>query len=212
VFHFHDTSDTAKVRQSGYIESNRHLAPDAGNLAAMLYRYQQQEPATYRRIVETIRLIVPFFDDFILEPQRLNPRNILLNWQARGSDYEFGPHQLSDGTLRAIALTTLLLQPQADLPDLIILDEPELGQHPYALNVLASLLKTAAVRSQVLVATQSAMLLDEFEPQDVIVVDHHGHESTFSRLDATKLQEWLEEYSLGEVWWKNVIGGVPGHA
>lgn len=209
VFHFHDTSDTARVRQSCYIEQNRHLAPDAANLAAVLYRFKIKEPLAYRRIVETIRLILPAFDDFVLEPQKLNPRNILLDWRARGTNYEFGPHQLSDGSLRAMALTTLLLQPKEELPDVIILDEPELGLHPYALNLLAALLKSASVHCQLLVATQSVMLLDEFEPKDVIVLDREGHESILSRPDPDKLKDWLPEYTLGEVWGKNVIGGGP---
>jgi predicted ATPase len=209
VFHFHDTSDTSRIRQSCYIEANRYLYPDAGNLAAILYLYQQTRPKEYRRIVAAVRQAAPFFDDFVLEPQKLNPRNILLNWHARGSDYLFGPHQFSDGTLRFIALVTLLSQPADDLPLLLIVDEPELGLHPAALNIVAGLLQAAAQHCQVLIATQSPAFVDIFEPQDIVVAEREEGQSVFRRLDPAALEDWLKEYSLGELWEKNVFGGGP---
>ena len=209
IYHFHDTTLTAPVRTAGYLEDGRVLHGDAGNLAAFLYRLRQTQPACYQRIRSTVRMATSFFDDFSLAPRSLDPRRILLNWKQLGSDYELGPHQLSDGTLRFMALTALLLQPADELPDLIVVDEPELGLHPSSLNVVASLLKMASHDAQVVVATQSARLLDEFEPEQVIVVDRDGTESTFRRLDAARTEAWLEEYSLGEVWEKNVFGGGP---
>lgn len=209
VYHFHDTTLTAPVRTAGYLDDNRALHGDAGNLAAFLYRLEQTQPGCYQRIRSTVRMAAPFFDDFSLAPRPLDPRRILLNWKQLGSDYELGPHQLSDGTLRYMALTALLLQPADDLPDLIVVDEPELGLHPSSLNIVASLLKMASHDAQVVVATQAGRLLDEFEPDQVIVVDRTGVESQFRRLDALKTEAWLEEYSLGEVWEKNVFGGGP---
>jgi predicted ATPase len=209
VFHFHDTSETARARQPGYLNANRHLFPDAGNLATMLYLYRETRPAIYHRIVATVQQIAPFFDDFVLEPHRLNPNEVLLIWRARGVDYEFGPHQLSDGTLRGIALATLLLQPEEELPESIVLDEPELGLHPSALAVLAGLLKKAAHHCQVLIATQSTTLLDHFGLEDVIVVKQRDGASTFERLDPEAFREWREEYAVSELWEKNVIGGGP---
>lgn len=189
----------------------------------MLYLYRERYPTAYHRIVAAVKAIAPFFDDFILDPLRLNPRNIALQWQAKASDYElevysgtgteseyaFGAHQLSDGTLRAIALFTLLLQPEDDLPQLIVLDEPELGLHPAALAVLADLVKSAARHSQLIVATQSTALLDHFEVDDIITVNLRGGSSTFERLDPKGLQHWLEDYQLSELWERNVIGGGP---
>ena len=185
------------------------LYPDAANLPAMLYLYRERYPTAYRRIVAAVKAVAPFFEDFVLEPLRLNPRNIALHWRAKESEYEFGPHQLSDGTLRAIALFTLLLQPEEDLPELIVLDEPELGLHPAALAVLADLLKSAARHSQLLIATQSAALIDHFEVEDVVTVNLRDGCSTFERLDPERLKEWLEDYTLSELWERNVIGGGP---
>ncbi|MEW6491613.1 MAG: AAA family ATPase [Cyanobacteriota bacterium] len=208
VYHFHDTSSTAEVRQSCYIGDNRWLMPDAGNLAALLLKFRQEKSGSaYNRIVKTIRLIAPFFDDFVLEPDGSN--RVILNWREKGSDRVFGPHQFSDGTLRAICLSTLLLQPEDELPELIVVDEPELGLHPYALNVMAALFSKASYHTQILISTQSSSFLDNFNPEDVITVNREGKESQFKRLNPSELEDWLDEYSLGEVWEKNIIGGGP---
>jgi predicted ATPase len=209
VYHFHDTSATAPMRQYSAIGDNRFLRPDAGNLAAMLYAYKQSSPVAYQRMVATIQKVMPEFDDFVLEPDRLNPRDILLNWQRKGFDYTFGPHQLSDGSLRAIAIITLLLQPEADLPKVIILDEPELGLHPYAVEIIAGLIQSASVRTQLMVATQSPTFLEHFALEDIIVVESNGQGSQYCRKNPDQFQEWLEDYSLGELWQRNVLGGGP---
>lgn len=209
VYHFHDTSPNAPSRNSCYINDNRWLMPDAGNLAAMLYAYRERNQVVYRRIVSTVRKILPEFDDFALEPDRLNPANILLNWRKKGFDYLFGPHQISDGTLRGMAILTLLFQPEEDLPDVIILDEPELGLHPYALEIVAGLMRAVSLKTQVIVATQSQTFLNSFEPEEIIAVESQKGESVFHRLEPEKLQEWLEDYSIGELWQRNVVGGGP---
>ncbi|MBS3029635.1 MAG: AAA family ATPase [Dolichospermum sp. DET50] len=206
VYHFHDTSSTAPVRLAGYIGDTRWLKPDAGNLAALLLRFRDDNNTVYQRIIKTIRLIAPFFDDFVLVPRG---NHVILNWLHKGSDQVFGPHQFSDGTLRAICLTTLLLQPEDELPKLIIVDEPELGLHPYALNVVAAMFGKASYHTQILISTQSSSFLDNFNPEDVITVDRVGKESQFKRLNPEELEPWLEEYSLGEVWEKNIMGGGP---
>jgi predicted ATPase len=209
VFHFHDTSLLGPMRRDCLIDANRFLYPDAANLPAMLYLYRQRFPTAYRRIVAAVKAVAPSFQDFVLEPLRLNPQNIALHWRAIGADYDFGPHQLSDGTLRAIALFTLLLQPEEDLPELMVLDEPELGLHPAALAVLADLVKATARHSQLLIATQSAALIDHFEVDDVVTVNYRDGCSTFERLDPERLKDWLAEYTLSELWERNVIGGGP---
>ncbi len=217
AYHFHDTSDTAPVRGSGSVRDYERLRADAGNLAAFLRRLRDGLPGfpridqhAYELIRDTARLSAPFFDDFKLRPRMNGQDEVLsLEWTQKGSDYPFQPSQLSDGTLRFICMATALLQPRP--PATIIFDEPELGLHPYALSVLAGLLKQAATRTQVIVSTQSAPLLDYFEPEDVVVVDRKDGASTFRRLDKAQLAEWLDQYSLGELWQKNVFEGGPAH-
>jgi predicted ATPase len=209
VFQFHDTSETAHVRKTAYIEDNRYLRSDAGNLAPFLYSLRETRPEHYSRIIATIQQIAPFFADFDLAPSRVNPKNILLNWRDKDSKFLFGPHQLSDGTLRAMALITLLLQPEEYLPDVLFVDEPELGLHPVAIHLFAALLRSVSAHHQVVVSTQSVSLVDRLEPEDVIVVERQEDESAFRRLNSVDLDEWLQDYTLSELWEKNVIGGRP---
>ena len=156
--------------------------------------------------METIRQIAPFFADFIFSGGN-SP--LLLQWEENGSNLLFSPDQASDGTLRAMALVTLLLQPPDSLPDVLILDEPELGLHPYAISVIGGLINSVSNRCQVILATQSPLLVDCFEPEDIIVVERNNRQSIFNRLDIPSLESWLEEYELSELWNKNVIGGRP---
>jgi len=209
VYHFHDTTVTSRMKQIGYVASHTPLLHDGGNIAAFLYNLSFADLPSYRRIVSTVQLIAPFFRDFYLEPQMPSCSEVTLNWRHIDSDQVFGPHQLSDGTLRAICLIALLLQPVEKLPSLIVVDEPELGLHPYALNVIAALFQKAASHTQVLISTQSSAFLDQFQPEDVIVVNRTRDGTTFTRPDTQKLEAWLEEYSLGEVWDKNIIAGGP---
>ena len=161
---FLDASATAPIKRLASINDNRRLRSDGSNLASFLYYLSRKEHSAYEMIRGTVRLVAPFFDDFILEPQALDEDKIQLEWRHRGSDAYFDASSLSDGSLRFIALATLLLQPIRLLPSLIILDEPELGLHPYAITMLCSLVKQAATRAQVILATQSPLLLDHFEP------------------------------------------------
>ena len=207
VYHFHDTSSTAGVKQYCELSTYRRLTHDASNLAAFLYLLKQKYENSFFMIEETIKLIAPYLDRFILEPDALNEERIRLEWQESGSDKVFNANHLSDGTLRMICLTTLLLQPNP--PDTIIIDEPELGLNPYAISVLASLMKSFAVDKQLIVSTQSVTLINHFEPQDIIVADKENGASVFRRLEAHELDDWKENYTLGEIWEKNIIGGRP---
>jgi len=209
IFHFEDTSETAAIRRRGYIEENGHLRNDAGNLAAFLYRLRLSQRSGYQRIVELIRQVVPFFDDFELAPMPADANSILLNWRDRDSTYLFGPHQLSDGTLRVMALIALLAQPQEDQPAVIVLDEPEIGLHPYGLEIVAALIKSPAVNHTLLVATQSVALVNQFAADDVVTVTREGGQSRFVRQSSVDLAQWLEDYAMGDLWEKNLIGGTP---
>jgi predicted ATPase len=214
VYHFHDTSDEAHIRGGQQLDRNRFLMSTGGNLASFLYMLQTSRPEHFQRIVESIRVAIPFLKEFHLEPNRLDPSTILLRWRDRNPDYEFGPHQLSDGSLRAIALITALLQPEEFMPGLMLIDEPELGLHPSAIGLVASLIQAAAQKRQVVVATQSSRFLDEFAPKDVVVVereeDDRGYgESVFRRLSKAELGDWLNDYDLGTLYEMQVTGGGP---
>jgi len=206
-FHFHDTGKSAPAKQKRKIDDNRALRAEGENLAPFLFALQTVSPGAYRRIVDAVRSVAPFFDDFVLAPDAVNPDVIQLAWRHRTDEALFTADSLSDGTLRFICLATLLLQPH--LPSLIVIDEPELGLHPFAISQLAALIRGAASKSQVLLATQSVTLLDQFEAGEVIVAERNNGDSTFRRLDDQALDEWKQEYSLGELWLKNVLGGRP---
>lgn len=207
VHQFHNTGFSARIRGKWSISDNRWLKEDGANLAPLLLRLREQHPEHYRRIEDTLRLIAPFFAAFELYPES---DAVLLRWRELGSDQVFDVSQASDGLLRAIALVALLSQPAADLPAVLILDEPELGLHPYAIEVLAGLIRAASHQVQVIVATQSVTLIDRFEPEDIVVVSRPGRESVLRRLDGAALREWLDSYTLSELWEKNVVGGRPG--
>lgn len=207
LYHFFDTSESAGVKKYAAIADGKVLFEDASNLASFLYILKNTQEEYYERIVKTVQLVIPFFKDFILESNPLNPENIRLEWRDIYSDKTFTANEFSDGSLRFVCLATLLLQ--KELPRVILLDEPELGLHPSAITILAGLLKKASKRSQVIVSTQSVSLVNEFEAEDIIVVEKQEAETVFKRLNPVNLENWLNEYSLGDLWDKNIIGGKP---
>jgi predicted ATPase len=209
LYHFHDTSSSSPMKKTADVNDNRYLRPDGSNLAAFLYYLRQKHEASYSLIRRTVQRVAPFFEDFLLEPQKLNPDTIRLEWRHKISEAYFDASSLSDGTLRFIALATLFLQPDAYQPSVILVDEPELGLHPYAITMLASLVKQVSVKTQVILSTQSPLLLDHFQPEDVLVADLVNGGTQFTRLDSANLTTWLEDYSLGQLWEKNELGGRP---
>jgi predicted ATPase len=206
IYHFNDTSRTALVKQNAYAADNEALHPDAANLAPVLRRLRDGDLRSYQRILEMVRQVAPFFRDFVLEPE-LHPDRIRLRWRQQGTETIFPADAFSDGTLRFICLATLLSH--ADLPGLIVLDEPELGLHPFAIVQLAEMLRAASRESQVLLATQSVTLMNQFELDDLIVVERQDSASVFERPDPDRLRDWLSDYSLGDLWEKNLLGGRP---
>lgn len=208
-YQFDDTSRRSPIRLTADVNDNRRLRIDGSNLAAFLYLLKEKHGDSLDVIQRTVRLVAPFFDSFILEPDALNENKIRLQWRHRGSDAYFDAAALSDGTLRFIALTTLFLQPGDLRPSIVLLDEPELGLHPYAIAILSSIIKSVSTETQVLLATQSSTLLDHFEPRDVLVAERIDGSTRLNRLDADRLESWLRRYSLGQLWEKNELGGRP---
>lgn len=205
VFHFHDTTLTSPLKQMCHIDDCYYLRKDGSNLAAYLYRLQETEPKTFKLLEGTVRSVAPYFKRFVLQPHPISPNSISLKWEEEGSDMLMDAHSLSDGTLRFIALATLLIQEK--VPDIVIIDEPEIGLHPKAVNKLAALVRRASVSSQLIVATQSVQFLNNFEVEQILVVDRNDGQTTFERLDKEALASWLDNYSIGEIWEMNLIKG-----
>ena len=207
IYHFHDTSATASVKQPQDIEDNKVLYMDAGNLAPYLYWMKQKFSDHFDAIESAVRQIAPFFDKFELNPSKNNPDKIRLEWREKNWEQNLNPHLLSDGTLRFMCLATLLLQPI--LPNMILLDEPELGLHPAGIKQLAELLKEAAERTQLFVATQSVTLINQLELDNIFVADRIDGATKLSKFTEQELSQWVGRYSIGELWEKNLIGGKP---
>jgi len=209
-YQFHDTGFHSPIKKTNQLDENRFLHSDGGNLAAFLYRLRLQYKESYNLIRKTVQQVAPFFDDFQLEPLALNPNTIKLEWRHKRSDQYFDASSFSDGTLRFIALATVFLQPVELRPSVILVDEPELGLHPYAIGLLTSLIKQASNDTQVIAATQSPLLLDCFDPEDILVADRVDGATTIRRLEPEPLAEWLKDYSLGQLWEKGELEGRPG--
>lgn len=214
VYHFHDTSPTAGFKQACDLNSSDYLYSNANNIAAFLYRLKSSKIdayiEAYQHIVDAVKTVAPYFHDFYLEPRgEKNEEKVLLKWIHRDHEEPFSANQLSDGTARFICMATLFLQPISIRPKSIVLDEPELGLHPAALEVLAELVKSASKENQVICSTQSVTFANQFNADDFIVVDQEKGASTFKRIDEKELRGWLEDYAMGDIWTKNLIGGRP---
>lgn len=206
VYQFHNTTDRSQIRNRWAENDGRFLKENGANLGSFLFRLQKEKPAHYQRIIAIIRQAIPFFLDFELADEF---GFIQLRWREKDSPKLFDASEASDGMLRFMALTALLLQPVEDLPAVIFIDEPELGLHPAAINILASLIKKASNYAQLFISTQSDNLVNEFSPEEVVVVEREGRKSIYKRLNSNDLSGWLSEYNLGQLWEQNVIGGRP---
>lgn len=206
VYQFHNTSDTSPMRLKWSVSDSRWLKQNGDNLGSFLYRIQNEEVTYYTRIVKYLRLILPYFDDFDLYDEF---GQVLLRWKEKGTHKIFNAGQASDGMLRCIALVSLLAQNPEDLPAVLFLDEPELGLHPNAIDLVAGLIKAASNHCQVFVATQSVSMVNNFDLEDLVIVEREGRASTYSRADIETVQNYLEEFTTGEIWEKNIIGGRP---
>jgi len=208
IYHFYDTSSRAGMRRLHDQGHKGNLFGDASNIAPFLLHLRDKFPGSYREIIDAIQLVTPFFDDFVLEPSQ--NENLRLNWRQKGlNDYPMRPSQLSDGSIRFICLATALLQPNP--PATIIIDEPELGLHPQAVAILAELIRSAAKRTEIIISTQSPSLIDGFSIDDIIVTNRKEGATVFERLTEDDFTAWLENYSVGDLWAKNVISGGPSH-
>ena len=206
VYQFNDTTYNSDFKKSWDVKEGDHLLFHGGNLAAVLYRLEQADNKRYDYICRQIRRVLPNFERFVIEEAY---GKVSLRWKATNSDKTIGAHLTSDGSLRSFALITLLNLPPEMLPSIILLDEPELGLHPTAISLIGAMIKRVSLQRQVIVATQSPLLVDEFTPDEIFVMELEDGQTKVSRQDEEYLKVWLEEYSTGELWQKNVLGGRP---
>ncbi len=212
LFHFHDTSDNAAIKLPQPFDDAYFFKNEGQNLAPYLSYIQSHNYDLYLNIVETVRLVFPNLQDFVLEESLFAKGKILLRWKEKSGENIYTAKQMSDGTLRFICLVVLLSDPvTADsLPETIILDEPELGLHPFAIHVLAELIQKAATNRQIIIATQSVNLINYFTPKDLLIVERNEKDETiFKKIKDKDFKIWLEEYSLGQLWENNFLGGRP---
>lgn len=205
-YQFHDTSDRSPIKKTWDANDWGRLRGDGGNLAAVLHFLEQNDVRRYELICRHVSRVLPVFDRFALEERH---DRVILRWKAKSSDRTYGAHLTSDGSLRLFALITLLNLPLVLLPSVILLDEPELGLHPAAISLIGGMIRSLASQRQVIVATQSSLLVDVFELDQLFVLDLDGDATTVQRMKSDDYREWLEEYSTGQLWEKNLLGGYP---
>jgi predicted ATPase len=213
IYHFHDTSATSLLRRGCDLKDNSVLKSDGRNLPAFLYLMKMKHPKKYMRLVKVIQSVAPYIDEFILAPDSITETEIELRWKEKSdAESNFSAYQFSDGTLRFIALATVLMQPNP--PGVIVIDEPELGLHPQAIQKLAALMEAASENTQLIISTQSVNLVNCFKPNDIITVDRSisQEQSIFNRLNADKLQLWLQDHTLGDLWERNIINSAQPFA
>lgn len=205
-YQFHDTSKHSPFKNRCHVTDSFRLWPNGGNLAAVLYRMQSEDERRYEELRGQIGWILPVFEGFAIEEEN---DSVILRWRAKNSDQVVGAHLTSDGSLRFFALLTLLSLPREQLPNVILLDEPELGLHPAAISLVAGMIRSLATERQIIIATQSTLLVDEFGLEEIQVLDLKDGETTIKTVDPDEFRVWLDDYGTGSLWYKNLLGGNP---
>ena len=205
-YQFHNTSDTARLRLDCPINDGAYLRSNGENLVAVLYNLRQKAPQSFERISNNVRAVLPFFDAFVLEDDF---GKVMLKWREKGMQKVFNAGQASDGMLRVICLFTLLYQPAENLPDIIFIDEPELGLHPEGIELLCSALKKASHHAQIFVCTQSIQIVNGTEPEQLVIINRKDGQTTLEHVSHAQIAPWEAELSMSEIWEKNIFGGRP---
>jgi predicted ATPase len=204
TFQFHDTSAKASLNMRWDESETARLRSDGGNLAPVLLHLSREYPRRYRLITRQIQRVLPVFEDFVLEPAG---GKVLLRWRGKNSDKTFGPHLTSDGSLRLFCLFTLLNLPGDMLPDVLMIDEPELGLHPHAIALTADMIKSLAVHRQVFIATQSPLMVDAFEVENILVASLEDGATKLAPMNRSDYRNWLEDdYQPSDLWLKEPVG------
>ena len=206
VYQFHDTSSASPIKTRWDAEDNHRLLEHGGNLAPVLVHLRRNDLPKYEMICRHIRRVLPEFDGFEIEADY---GKAILRWRAKTTKQTMGAHLTSDGSLRAFCLITLLNLPSELLPSIVLLDEPELGLHPFAVSLVSHMVKVLARERQVIVATQSPYFVDAFSLEEIVVLTMRDGKTEAKRFADGDFSHWLDEHSTGELWWKNLLGGYP---
>ena len=194
------------LRKMWDAEDHAFMRADGGNLAAILHWLEHEDRRRYDTICRDIRRMQPGFDRFEIDQK---DGKVALRWRSKDLDKTFGAHLTSDGSLRLFALTTLLNLPGEMLPSVLLLDEPEQGLHHKAIALLGDMIQALSQSRQIIVATQSPLLVDEFALDQVAVLELRDGRIEIERRNGQDLTAWLEDYTVGEIWQKNLLGGRP---
>ena len=205
AYQFHDTSKDSSFTNHCHVTDSFRLWSNGGNLAAVLHRMRNEDERRYEELCGQIGRVLPVFERFAIQEEN---QYVILRWRARNSGV-MGAHLTSDGSLRFFALMTLLSLPSAQLPKVILLDEPELGLHPAAIALVAGMIRSLATERQVIIATQSPLLVDEFGLEDVRVLDLRDGETVAKAVNPDEYRVWLDDYGAGGLWMTNLLGGNP---
>ena len=206
AYQFHNTGSTSNFKKTWDAGDHAYMRADGGNLAAILHLLENEDLDRYELICRHIRRVLPGFDCFQIEEQY---GKVALRWRSRLLNKTYGAHLTSDGSLRFFALATLLNLPGEMLPGVLVLDEPELGLHPKAIALIGDMIGVMAESRQIILATQSPLLVDAFELDQVFVLEMRDGRTELTSPDSVQLQTWLNEFSVGEMWQKNLLGGRP---
>jgi len=197
-----DAGPDAPIRLPQQVRPARLPRPSGEYLASTLQYKRSRDRWMFDRLEGVLRTAYPGFEGLDFEPVAAG--SIMLTWSERGKVYY--ANELSEGTLRFLLLASLLLT--TELPALVLIDEPEVSLHPELLCLLSDLLQDASSRTQLLVATQSPELISWLKPEQIVVLDLDDEgwcQATPG--DQLNLEDWLKDYTLGQLWTKGVIGG-----
>lgn len=205
-YHVLDVSQRAPVRLPQQMREARLPGKDGEDLVSCLYTLRETDPDSFETIEDTLRAGFPDFERLNFPPVAAG--TLAMTWKDTTSKNPFYMHQLSEGTLRFLWLVTLLQSP--GLTAVTLIDEPEVSLHPELLSLLAELMREASQRTQLIVATHADRLVRSLKPEEVLAMnvnDDGAAEMTWANdLD---LQQWLDEYTLDEVWRLGRMGARP---
>lgn len=194
------------------LSHGQRLADDASNLAAYLMVMSSKDPDRFEALSEDARRFIPGLQEIRFIPVGEAGRATYVALKER-SLYQLTPlADASFGSVRALALLALLYDPNP--PKMTCIEEIDHGLHPYLLDRLVELIRSASKRTQFLIATHSPSLVNRLEPEELIVCERQEDgSSSIPAIPSVTVREMelaaSGELGLGELWFSGALGGVP---